>query len=594
MVLAAALLITALFMNGEALGLTADDRVTMEYESTLFDTSVVHTIDIRMDEDEWQSFLQTATSEEYTACDVDIDGTVYSNVAIRAKGNTSLSSVAQYNSERYSFKIEFDHYQDGMNCDGLDKLVLNNIIQDNTYMKDYLVYQMMNYIGADSPLCSFIWVSVNGEDFGLYLAVEAVEDSFIERVCGEYADGELYKPDSAEMGGGRGNGADFNMEDAGDFAAQPDTDAAQQSQMTPPDMSDAAAQQSQMTPPDMSDAAAQQSQMTPPDMSDAAAQADTAPPDMSGADNAPQAADGGNAQNMGGMSSDAVALVYTDDDYDSYADIFDNAKTDITDANRDRLIASIKQLNEGTDLDEVVDIEEVLKYFVVHNFSVNFDSYTGTMVHNYYLYEEDGVLSMIAWDYNLAFGTFSGGDASEYVNYPIDTPVAGADNSSRPLVGSLFADEEYLELYHEYFAEFLSDYFDSGTFEQTIDSTLELIAPYVEKDPTAFCTYAEFTAGVQELKEFCLLRAESVSGQLDGTIPATSDKQSADSSAFIDAAAVDISAMGTMNAEMQGTAAGGENGDSAAQAAGQGQLPDAQTQPQVGFTPPDGATPPGQ
>ena len=38
--------------------------------------------------------------------------------------------------------------------------------------------------------------------------------------------------------------------------------------------------------------------------------------------------------------------------------------------------------------ERVVDIEEVIRYFVVHNFVLNFDSYTGSMIHNYYLYEE--------------------------------------------------------------------------------------------------------------------------------------------------------------------------------------------------------------
>ncbi len=57
-------------------------------------------------------------------------------------------------------------------------------------------------------------------------------------------------------------------------------------------------------------------------------------------------------------------------------------------------------------------MDEVLRYFVVHNFVVNGDSYTGSMIHNYYLYEQDGKLSMIPWDYNLAFGGFQGSDAA--------------------------------------------------------------------------------------------------------------------------------------------------------------------------------------
>ena len=203
-----ALLITVAFMNGEALGLSASAR-SPAYESTLFDTSRVHSIDIVIDD--WDAFLETATSEEYTACSVVIDNEAVKNVAIRGKGNTSLSTVASMDSERYSFKIEFDHYETGKTWKGLDKLCLNNLIQDNTYMKDYLAYRLMAGFGADAPLCSYVWVTVNGEPWGLYLAVEAVEDSFLDRVYD--GKGELCKPDSMSMGGGPGHGREFNMED---------------------------------------------------------------------------------------------------------------------------------------------------------------------------------------------------------------------------------------------------------------------------------------------------------------------------------------------------------------------------------------------
>ena len=127
----------------------------------------------------------------------------------------------------------------------------------------------------------------------------------------------------------------------------------------------------------------------------------------------------------GGMGSDDVKLRYIDDDPDSYSNIFQNAKTDITKADQARLIASLKALSEGESLEGVLDIDKVLRYFVVHNFVRNGDSYTGSMVHNYYLYEEEGRLSMIPWDYNLAYGTFQGGDAGSEVNAPIDTPEIG-------------------------------------------------------------------------------------------------------------------------------------------------------------------------
>ena len=79
-----------------------------------------------------------------------------------------------------------------------------------------------------------------------------------------------------------------------------------------------------------------------------------------------------------------------------------------------------------------------------------------------------------------------------------------------------------------------------------IDETAALIAPYVEKDPTAFCTYEEFETGVDALRQFCALRSESVRGQLDGTIPSTDEGQSADSSTLVDASSLTLSDMDSM------------------------------------------------
>lgn len=134
-------------------------------------------------------------------------------------------------SDRYSFKIEFDQYEKGKSYHGLDKLCLNNIIQDNTYMKDYLAYTLMYNFGVDAPLCSYAFLTVNGEDWGLYLAVEAIEDAFLERNYGSNY-GDLYKPDAMSFGGGRGNGKDFSMgkfmdKDSDNHTESSDTDTNQ-------------------------------------------------------------------------------------------------------------------------------------------------------------------------------------------------------------------------------------------------------------------------------------------------------------------------------------------------------------------------------
>ena len=50
-------------------------------------------------------------------------------------------------------------------------------------------------------------------------------------------------------------------------------------------------------------------------------------------------------------------------------------KLDIDEA---RLIESLKKLSSYEDLEDVLDMDAVLRYFVVHNFVVNGDSYTGS------------------------------------------------------------------------------------------------------------------------------------------------------------------------------------------------------------------------
>ena len=249
------------------------------------------------------------------------------------------------------------------------------------------------------------------------------------------------------------------------------------------------------------------------------------------------------------------ALMYQDDNLESYSVIFNSAVFNPDKADKERVVQALKNLSEGN-LENAVDVDGLTKYFAAHNFVVNFDSYTGNMLHNYYLYEEDGKLCMIPWDYNLAFGSFGGmggrnngssvDSATQYVNYPIDTPLSGSSLDQRPMIGKLLQNEEAKAQYHEAFRQLIDGYFKSGDFEREFNRTFEMLAEYVQKDPTKFCTFDEFVKGAETIKEFCLLRAESISGQLDGTIPSTTEGQSANTEALIDASHITISAIGGM------------------------------------------------
>ncbi len=475
MAVAVILVLGAVAYSGKLSDMLGGATVSMEYEDELFDTSEIIDINIVMDEDDWNTMLDNAISEEYYAADVVVNGETFSNVAIRPKGNTSLSSIAMDpDTDRFSLKLEFDHFTDGQTCFGLDKLILNNNYADATNMKEALIYDMYQYIGAEASLYNYAKVSVNGEYRGVYLALEGVEQSFMLRNFGTQ-DGELYKPDSMEMGGDKSSGSSSGS--SGGFGP------------------------------------------------------------------------GGFSMGKGGAN-----LNYSDDDLDSYSTIWDGSITDTADADHTRVVKALKAISEGEDIEKYLDVDNILKYMAVHAFAVNMDSLSGSMAHNYYLYEYDGQLNLFPWDYNLSFGGMSmgGADGTSVVNDAIDTPFDGTD-----FFDVLLEDEEYLEIYHEYLRQLCEEYVQGGRLDEVYERIRAQIDELVETDPTAFYDADEYHTAVELLYETVKLRAESVLGQLDGTIPSTDEGQKTDSSALIDASHIDITAMGQM--DMGG---GGGPGDS--------------------------------
>ena len=127
---------------------------------------------------------------------------------------------------------------------------------------------------------------------------------------------------------------------------------------------------------------------------------------------------------------------------------------------------------------------------------------------------------------------------------------------------ALLENETYLAQYHDYLSQLVEEYVNGGGFDSFYDRVTAQIDALVQNDPTSFYTYDEYTAAAAMLKETVALRAASVQGQLDGSIPSTRDGQSEDSSNLLDASSIDLSVMGIMNGGGQGGPGGSR--DSAA------------------------------
>lgn len=395
-------------LSPKSLEVTSSSTTTAEYAHLLFNKDKVAEINIQMDKTNWDWILENATNEEYRNADITINGETFYNVGIRPKGNSSLSMVARDNTtNRFSFKIKFDKYVKEQSYYGLDELVINNMMSDTTYMKEYLSYDLFEKMGITTPLYAFSNIRINDEPWGLYLAVEGTKESFLKRNF-EQDYGNLYKP-----------------EDKGS------------------------------------------------------------------------------------------SLMWVDEKHSNYQGIKDNAQTEITSRDFDKVVEMIKHLNEGIDLEKYLDVDEILRYFAVNTLLVNQDSYISNFHHNYLLYEKNGIFSVFPWDLNMSFAGFQVEGAQQAVDLAIDRPYSGSAENY-PLMSKLLEVPEYKERYSHYLEEAVQLYFKSGLFKATIDQVDGLINEYVKNDATAFYSYEEYKASLPVLKEFGKLRANSVLAQLEG------------------------------------------------------------------------------
>jgi hypothetical protein len=153
------------------------------------------------------------------------------------------------------------------------------------------------------------------------------------------------------------------------------------------------------------------------------------------------------------------------------------------------------------------------------------------MAHNYGLYEKDGILTMLPWDYDVALGNigseFGLTDPSIFINQPIDTPVFKTTVDERPMLRVLLENEEGIRLYHKYLDELVTIWIDSGNMASEIQRLAAMIRPWVERETISIYSFEEHLQAVESIQKFTAYRGQSIRGQLNGTIPSTWESQNA-------------------------------------------------------------------
>lgn len=435
----------------------------------LFNNESIEDVYIDIDSNNWNYLLQNAINKPTVLTNsVTIGGETVKYAGIKTKGNLTLSSTWQSNSDRFSFTVNFGKYikkksgySANQNFYGLSKVSFNNIYGDATLMKEYLSYELMNKMGVETPCYSLVNLYVNNELWGVYMMVESVDSALTNRTLGEESD-FLVKPESS----------------GGDLIYDSSLDKYWNEETSTFDFSDLTA---------------------------------SYPSDASNP-----------LYKYNGL---------WENDEDTFNDVKDSLPTVFKWMKTLNELSNSKDTNTEeykAKLESIMDVDEIIRYFATNTYLVNLDSYQSEKMQNYALYINDnGLARVLPWDYNYSFGAYGTGDAQTMINFDISNPVIDVELNQRPLLNVILQNDDYKALYEKYLNDCTiiaskggttsdSVTYSENNFSNIINNYYKTLSTTYSNDPTAFYTISQYKEATEAFKELISLRSKAVQQQLSG------------------------------------------------------------------------------
>ena len=158
-----------------------------EWQAAWFSDEVVHNVGITLSEEAWDALADDPY--EFTPATATFDGESIVGLGVRLRGK--VGSFRQLTGKP-KFKFDFGEFTDGQRLHGLKSMALNNEVVDCSYLKEPVGYRVFRDAGLPAPRTSFAQVTVNGEDYGLYVIVEVPDGRFLSNWLPDDDEGQLY------------------------------------------------------------------------------------------------------------------------------------------------------------------------------------------------------------------------------------------------------------------------------------------------------------------------------------------------------------------------------------------------------------------
>lgn len=371
----------------------------------------VQEVRIKVDENNLNYLLQNAGSKPTVMTDsVTIGDQTVRYTGLKTKGNYTLNATNQDDtSDRFSFTVNFGKYIKKkkygakQNFFGANKISFNNFYFDRSMMVEYFAMRLMTEMGIPTPQYGLAKLYINDQFYGVYFMVEAMDSSIIEQAQNiDVDDVSDYLTKPADSTSGSSDGSKLKYTSALDSLIQADGTFDLSSVLKKNDNKEYEASGDLL----------KQQALWEGDSDTLQDVAETLPTVLSWEKKLNQLSSGKNF-------SDTKITV----DSDEYVSL----------------------------LNELMDVDEVIRYFAVHSFLVQLDDMFQNY-QNYGLYvDAKGKATVIPWDYDLSFGRYHPGNAEETANYDIDCMYWDMRNySDFPLFNVIYQNKSLMKKYHQY------------------------------------------------------------------------------------------------------------------------------------------------
>lgn len=147
-------------------------------QSDLFDDTTLQEVRLVLNSQDWATLKAKDDENTYYPADLTWKGVTVRNLGIRSRGSGTRNGV------KPGLRLDFNRYLTNQTFLGMRALVLDNGYSDPSTIRESVAMKLYAGIGLPTPREAHAKLYVNNEYVGVYIIVDSVDRTFIERVFG--------------------------------------------------------------------------------------------------------------------------------------------------------------------------------------------------------------------------------------------------------------------------------------------------------------------------------------------------------------------------------------------------------------------------